>query len=200
MPILVSFQADPLRQLSLGLNYLRRLVTAKTYKERYQLLAPNRRSDFYFLHEGLIASNMVDDDDVELCEYSSEDERRYIHSPILNDPNPGPAKAWRWAHEHVSRDCFVQYEYHRELRQRGYVMWDLERLEHWDLFRAPWENASEAKSELVEEYEAMIKSFDTRSEIWHRGGRGWWSEGDESKIVWKKEEPYHPRIKVINWP
>ncbi|MCJ1283012.1 hypothetical protein MMC26_002339 [Xylographa opegraphella] len=188
--------------LSLGLNYLRRLVTAKTYEERYQLLAHNHRSDHYFLHEGLVASNGDDEEDdaIELCQYGSEDERRYIHSPFLNDADPGPAKAWRWAHEHVSRGSFVQYESHRELRERGYVMWDLARLEQWNLFEQAWRSGMEPRIDFVEEYRAMVRSFDARSEIYQRGGRGWWSEGDESKIVWKKQEPHRPRVHVINWP
>ena len=137
---------------------------------------------------------------VELCEYSNDDERRYIRSPSQNDPDPGPAKAWRWAHEHVSRDSFVQYEYHRELRKRGYVMWDLERLERWNLFGAAWESDPKVDIDYVQEYQAMIKSFDERSEIYERGGRGWWSEGDESKIVWEKEQPYRPHNDKPKWP
>ncbi|MCJ1434095.1 hypothetical protein MMC27_003461 [Xylographa pallens] len=186
--------------LSLGLNYLRRLVTAETYEECYQLLAPNRHGDHYFLNEGLVASNRLDEGDVELCNYTSEDEQRWIHSPFLDDPDPGPAKAWRWAHEHLPLDCFVHLDDHRKLRERGYVMWDLERLEQWDLFREPWERVPEANVDFVQEYEAMIRSFGERSKIWRRGGRGWWSEGDESKVVWRKKEPDRPRVRVINWP
>ncbi|MCJ1382882.1 hypothetical protein MMC17_005995 [Xylographa soralifera] len=189
--------------LSLGLNYLRRLITAETYEERYQLLAPNHRSDQDFLHEGLIASNHEYEDEVELCEYSSDDERRLIHPPFLEDPDPGPVRAWRWAHEHEARDSFIFANTHRQLRKRGYVMWDLERLYKWDLFRTPWRCGEgtpfdQEQSDL--EFNAMNKSFEERSKIWQRGGTGWWSEGDESKIVWKKQEPYRPRDDKPKWP
>ncbi|MCJ1399993.1 hypothetical protein MMC11_003196 [Xylographa trunciseda] len=187
--------------LSLGLNYLRRLITAKTYEERYQLLAPNRRSDHSFLHEGLLASNTDDDDDdVELCHYSTTDERRWIRPPSLHDPDRGPAQAWRWAHEHESRDSFVLAEPHRGLRERGYVMWDSERLQRWGFFRAPWKRGREVRFDPVEEYEAMLRSFEERPKIYRRGGRGWWREGDESRVVWEKKEPHRARVKVIHWP
>jgi hypothetical protein len=38
--------------------------------------------------------------------------------------------------------------------------------------------------ELERQQEAMLRSFEERSEIWARGGRGWWSEDDLSKIIW----------------
>ena len=35
----------------------------------------------------------------------------------------------------------------------------------------------------------MQKSFKARHKIWKRGGRGWWSEEDESRVVWPPGGP-----------
>ncbi|KAF3483594.1 uncharacterized protein GIQ15_02918 [Arthroderma uncinatum] len=70
---------------------------------------------------------------------------------------------------------------HIPLRERGYVMWSHRRLSRWGLLKTPWQFppfSSYHQSPEVEE--AVLRSHQRRTEIWLKGGRGWWSEDDET--------------------
>lgn len=79
----------------------------------------------------------------------------------------------------------------RDLRKRGYVMWDHSRLVNWGFFRFQWHPAPREDSDsnddgrdAFREAVMMILSWQRRRVLYDRGARGWWSEDDESKLVW----------------
>lgn len=80
----------------------------------------------------------------------------------------------------------------RELRRRGYVMWDHSRLVNWGFFRFQWhpmpreDPDTDDGRDAFREAVMMILSWRRRRELYDRGARGWWSENDESKLVWSE--------------
>lgn len=73
-------------------------------------------------------------------------------------------------------------------------MWERERLEKWNLLTLDWdyENYECPGSEVCCD---MIRSQELRAEVWKRGGRGWWSEDDESKVVYLKRKKKGRKVK-----
>ena len=67
-------------------------------------------------------------------------------------------------------------------------MFDYDRLCRWNLFSESYKPADRHNSEdaalTALRTDQMRKSWHERSKIWLRGGRGWWSENDQSKLVW----------------
>ena len=114
------------------------------------------------------------------------------HWPHLGPDNYGsaPWRVWREAHLDCYQDDVFYYEPHSWLRRCGYLLWDhpeapLSSKELRDIiveakklnllyhFRR---NDRDAKAK-------MKKSWRERAEIFRRGGRGYWSEGDLSQVV-----------------
>lgn len=159
---------------------------ANTYEERYKLLYsdfPPYNSEFLF--EGLKEANERDDA-VYLSDYTQDVKLAHVALPFVDDPDDGPADAWSWAHQDETCVNFVNSDSRKPLREWGYVMWDRARLENWAIFETPWEGseASVSANEESQSWGEMQASFDQRSKIYLAGGRGWWSLGDESNIIW----------------
>ena len=188
--------------LSLGLAYLHAVATAETYEERYGLLSDSfpKGKINEFLHEGLNLANEPGGG-VELSEYDQNDEEDFSrhHAPFVHESDPGPATAWRWAHQHETRATFVYADSQSFLRERGYVLWDLSRLEAWPVFQQHWEPPdTTAASTDRASYRAALylrEKCKRRSQIYKLGGRGWWSPDDESKVVYLPGVGPAPKIK-----
>ncbi|WEW57319.1 hypothetical protein PRK78_002784 [Emydomyces testavorans] len=188
------------RLLSLGLEKLYQIITAETYEARYKLLNDRRfncpRTQFDFLYDALDNVNEPDDA-LFLSDFTPEDERSHIRPPFFDDPDPGPAKIWRWAHQDETQLQFVYQKSREPLREWGYVMWNSRRLHDLGILQEPFDtegawNAS--RPDLDEEGRLraeMGMSWEARSKIYMTGGRGWWSVGDHSKIVWNGGKPPH---------
>ena len=175
--------------LSLGLVRLRQIIDADSYEARHQLLyKPHPDFNWDFLYETLIGGANRSEDGLYLSDYNEEDEAELArdHAPFFHDTDSGPADAWRWAHQDETRCHFVYSTNQTALRARGYCMWDRARLNGWGEFQEPWvapiypHQGNEQMSRKAE----MQMSWRRRSEIHLRGGEGWWSAGDESRIVW----------------
>ncbi len=162
-------------------------MAATSYEDRLQLIAAQLSYLFPFLFDdGREAANQ-DNDQIELSEYSDDVLGTLAHSSNMSDPDSGPSDVWRWTHQQSSRAGFVFSTEHTQLREFGYVMWDRKRLLEHDLLSTQWMNPRRRPydpDEYRRRQDDMSRSFDLRSEIWRRGGRGWWAEGDESKVVW----------------
>ncbi len=175
--------------LSRGLVCLRQIVDADSYEARHRLLyRPYPDSNWDFLYEALMSEAHRSNDDLYLSDYTQEDEAKLArdHAPFVHDPDNGPADAWRWAHQDETRCGFVYSTYQTALRARGYCMWDRARLDEWSVFQQPWEppdNPHRGDQQTSHKAE-MQMSWRRRSEIHLRGGEGWWSVADESKVVW----------------
>lgn len=172
--------------LARGLSSIHSIVLANTYEDRYQLLYPDypQHAD-NFLYEALNAVNERDDG-VDLEEYTTDDELSRIRSPFFQDPDTGPADAWRWAHQEETCAHFVNTHARRSLREWAYVMWSRSRLDQMNIFQTPRDEPAELAPthDEVQRRDQREASLDRRSHIYWRGGWGWWSFEDESRIVW----------------
>lgn len=184
----------PETQLAKGLAFINQLRAAKMYSERCQILKPNLGTCPWFLHDGLLwlnslkHSSMIDEYAMPLEEYDDERRKRLIPRPAVPDSDPGPEQVWNIVHQQMGRTRFIMSEDHIDLRERGYVFWDQWRLENWGLLRTPWVRTSLGPPNPSQEaYAKMQRSLDRRTVIYLNGGRGWWSEDDESHIVYNNK-------------
>ncbi|EFQ99502.1 hypothetical protein MGYG_02515 [Nannizzia gypsea CBS 118893] len=128
-------------------------------------------------------------DRVPLSKYSRERLSRDIQKLTVRDSR-GPPEVWWVTHLEMASYDFVMAPDHLPLRERGYVMWDYERLSKWGLLKTPWQRQPVEPPEVARDMrEKVLQSHRRRTEIWLIGGRGWWSEEDESKVV----NPWRPR-------
>ena len=168
--------------LSLGLNWLQQVVMASTYEERYELLAPNLAPDSGWHLIPAVAGL----DDVPISELGEAERNAMLPPPIMVDADWGPKDIWFWA---FARNTLAYTYYgpeHKNYRKRGYVMFNYDRLCKWDAFHEPFDrlaankerNAERLSDERLAEKETLMKrSQDERTNVWLRGGTGWWSEG-----------------------
>lgn len=181
--------------LSLGLNYLRRLVTASTYEERYKLLELEPEENG--LHSALCVA-LDANDDFPLADLTEKERAQYIMSPYSEDSDIGPAEAWRWAYqaETTSGQYFMSWQ--RQLRRFGYVMYDYDRLCSWPEFHKPFNSPYKDDPKVRRcNFEGMMDSWKKREEVWLNGGRGWWSEEDTTKLVWPYLEVRKKKVENV---
>lgn len=132
------------------------------------------------------------DFDYSLSEYTEEQKQALISRPAIEDLDSGPYNAWYWAHANDTYADSIYGGCHKWLRMKGYVMWDDSRLnQEWKLFETPYEDAEDDSEDHLSRLtiEEIHHSYDRRSWIRARGGRGWWSKDDESKIDWRESGP-----------
>ena len=177
--------------LSFGLAYLREVIEASAYDERCHLLMARKDGGYCSLHDALMEQG--DDNGLaELGSHTVEEERAYVPAQLAVDSDKGPEEAWRWAYAENTNAYWYNRSEQGFLRKRGYVMWDSARLAQWGLLDHECDGLPH---EIVSSEEArhrgrqMRDSFEARRKIWSRGGRGWWSLGDESRIIWPPPGP-----------
>ncbi|KAH8582380.1 hypothetical protein B0O99DRAFT_603455 [Bisporella sp. PMI_857] len=175
--------------LSLGLENLYGLGNAETYAQKLALLPfehPPVRPDFLYRALGR----------ARLRNESKGEDNKFISSqrPFFTDPDSGPSDAWNWGYQRGSELDIVNHPDRMGLRRWAYVMWDLVRLNNSHILRFPWQDNQnllwQDSPSLVDEQ--WQESWTRRSEIYGRGGRGWWTSGDESQIVF----PVSPRKRL----
>lgn len=132
-----------------------------------------------------------------LEDHTASDRDNFIRKPFFAEHDIGPIEAWSWAHADSSGlDFYFRADQHA-LRREAYIMWDYSRISQWDCFHSRWHDIADAthdREDVSRRRAAMVESFHERSEVYRRGGRGWWSPGNESKVKWrprvvKKIEP-----------
>ena len=184
--------------MSLGLSRIHEIVTAKTYEDRCSVIYDeNPKYNHEFLYEALSRSN-EHDDGVYLCDYNQFDEEEFAHryAPFFREQDAGPERAWRWAHQDLTRANFVYTDSEKLLRERGYCFWDLARLESWPQFHQPWEPPTlspSAENKKISWRAQIQASCDRRAHIYSLGGRGRMCDVDESKLI-------HPQKKERKVP
>ena len=178
------------KYLLFGLAWLKRLITAPSYDERYLMLT----SKFYIDERSLIPciGDFNYDIDQRVGDLTEAEKASLKRPTDAMDLDKGPAGAWFWAYQDENLNSPYNENNQSQLRDYGYVMFDYERLCHWGMFNQPF---IPPKFEYDYEghelrYKEMKRSWDQRSKIWQSGGRGWWSEGDESKIIWLSSDEY----------
>ncbi|CAH0050892.1 unnamed protein product [Clonostachys solani] len=119
----------------------------------------------------------------------------HVRAPLYQDPECGPVRAWETVFCGDLHMRVLRHRYIRIHRRRGYVFWDLARLEKQEFSGARWET-DQAPDPIADYWtnqmlnppiETVLMSRERRSEIWKAGGRGWWSFDDESKVVYPHE-------------
>jgi hypothetical protein len=188
--------------LSFGLVHLLAILNADTYDKRYRLLGgetPKRNHTFlpHGFSSGAEFSRAI------LTEQDKEDVARQF-PPFVEESDTGPPDAWRWAYQGDKGHYLSYSEYQIPLLQRGYCMWDSARLDEWRIFAHPWHPPEPPRDTLSHDFprrKFMEHSWRARLLIYEDGGRGWWSLGDESEIVWPPggEAKYKERMKGKPW-
>ncbi|KAH8432975.1 uncharacterized protein LDX57_010610 [Aspergillus melleus] len=171
-----------------SLIQLKNVITAPTNVERYRLLTPTVTGHVARLPHDEMPVHRIGMDETTLLEnYRPEDMKRFPMLGVL-DPNSGPSQVWIWSHMKMPAPDFVGGVATRELRRAGYVMWDSSRLETMGLltqepFRIPPPLDFIFWGQPPEE---VIQSIMKRFRLYLMGARGWWAEGDESRLRWEK--------------
>lgn len=128
--------------LSLGLERLQQIVTAKSCETQYSLLAGESFGlrILYFLADGLQSSNQLVGrqrlGDYTQAQYEALVRARPAFAP---ESDTGPADAWRWAHENHEATEFAYSRDHTALRAHGYCLWDRARLDAWPTFHQKYQ-------------------------------------------------------------
>ena len=177
--------------LSLGLSYLRRVVNTFAYDDRCRLLKGHKSDLDYSLYDALLAQS--------ISTYIPETIRKSLfRARRAIDDNEGPEEAWVWACEQDRRRTngawMNDYHAHRTLWQRGYVLWDSSRLTEWGLLDQDWRSIPGVADDISDPHrrskERLYRDdYQERQNIWDRGGRGWWSPDDYSRISWPPGGP-----------
>lgn len=106
------------------------------------------------------------------------------------DVDEGPYRAWRMINADFDRWTLIMHPEAKGARARAYVFWDHQHLVEHRLLPLikTYANAEEDEDTTMEEWHEEQWSFMERSEVWSRGGRGYWSAGDLSRIQWPSQE------------
>ncbi|KAH6618377.1 hypothetical protein B0J18DRAFT_437206 [Chaetomium sp. MPI-SDFR-AT-0129] len=179
--------------LSHGVLFIYDLTKADSYEARHEILV----DAYYSPHESeaclpealqeVITPDVSEDTIV--AQYSETHlqmiPQLYGHQ-IGNDKvdmDPGPYRAWREENKDQWLEDSCMHESAAWLRERAYVFWDDDRLRN--LPRGFGDSPGERSLGYTEEeFEEMLDSFDERSQISLKGGSGYWSKGDTSRIEW----------------
>lgn len=185
--------------LTLGLKQVLAIARLKdaNYDEREAFFDPDNNippENEDFFNDYLFLWNICARPSVEGILYNTQLSARSNDA----DPDPGPETIWRISCPQDGSSLALFEDYDWVSRRWGYVLWDHERL--CDLAQQgvirlspPWEPAvtpqPEPSTPSRQEREA---SWRNRSSLYARGGRGWWAEGDESRVRWLAERPPSP--------
>lgn len=182
-------------KLSRGIDFIFHVVNGKSYDEKKTLLSLEASTPLGLveIHDALI--NSIEDrfhNDMRFLEDHTEDEMSALIPQLgARDTDTGPRIAWSTLHKEETLPA-IMLDNAAGLRERAYVFWDSERMERYEMLRvfdrAPADSSHAWDYTNKTAYTEMQKSFDERSRIWQSGGRGYWSEGDESRILWPTQQ------------
>ena len=197
--------------LSRGLGCIRLIVTAESYSEYRRLMgSPSKETRFMEYHFSMPAR----DYNCLVADLSDQALVDLFGPSFTEEVDDGPFRAWAWAHEgHRSSEIYYQEDQY-ELRKHGYVMFDLERLERWNIFARPFEAPTvpgPAKRAIYQTYRLLNgqdeKSQEIRSDLYINGATGWWNFGDHSFLTWlgwecemeyNKKKRHQEKMKLIS--
>ncbi|KAK3902172.1 hypothetical protein C8A05DRAFT_15727 [Staphylotrichum tortipilum] len=178
----------PERQLSHGVEFVYNLTIADSYDAKHRMLQSALDPSYGRVNLPEALHEVLDDADGRPVQFQSEEELHSIalrrgDSPEEDDTDQGPYKAWRNAHADSTLEESLMFEDDAWLRGRAYVFWDRHRVQQQ--FKDGFGEEPGYRRDYTErEYADMLESFRERSKIWQKGGKGFWSRGDTSRIVW----------------
>lgn len=165
---------------------------ATTHHDRYQILIPETgNQEPNHLYKTLESPFDVEKDLIELSELTDSTVFDHIEAPFIEEADQGPFTAWRWAY----KDTTASYTYFADaltsLRSQGLFLFDYDRLLKSGLLNSPFQQNAylqERKEEFFRDVHKLEHSQRKRSEIYDAGGRGYWIEEGNSKLIW--DVPY----------
>ncbi|KAK1846592.1 major facilitator superfamily transporter multidrug resistance [Colletotrichum chrysophilum] len=105
------------------------------------------------------------------------------------DHDLGPRESWIAANLGMRKCVSLLMDGNDWLRECAYLFWDWDRVRRYQL-SGLWQHAPVRMpyTKCGANIKEMKESFVERSKIWDEGGRGYWSKGDTSRIVWPESE------------
>lgn len=113
--------------------------------------------------------------------------------PVHDDADPEPETVWSLSRPPDGSSLALFEQNGWVSRCWGYVLWDHARLFDLDrrgaaVLSPPWEPVvNPLPKPQSPPQEERVVSWRTRSSLYTGGGRGWWAEGDESRVRWPGE-------------
>ncbi|OTA99707.1 hypothetical protein M426DRAFT_268916 [Hypoxylon sp. CI-4A] len=179
------------RWLSQGIEFTYELINTDCWDDKCDLLKSIYGSDNVNILDAFY--DILDDTDIDAIEQISLEEDSLIQTFPLDteDTDRGPLRAWSVVHKDVPRMMLFTDNNDAWLHDRAYVFWDWDRLQQHnllELFGGPMMYSKTYPNK--EALDEMFDSFQKRSEIWQKGGSGYWSKDDTSRIVYpRKKQP-----------
>lgn len=178
--------------VSLGLAWLHKLAIASTYDERYQLLAPETgQKDRDFIRD-TFAGAQEEVSSSQFPEFTKHNILNYVTPPFIYEADTGPFTAWWWAYgNEIDYYMYASWEL-KDLRSTGFIVFDYDRIQRRNLLEFSFDSRTlfhEKKEARIRWRERMDWSCRRRTELYDRGYRGYWSEDDNSKLIWGYSSP-----------
>ena len=183
----------PPLQLSHGIEFVYNLTIADIYDAKHRMLEATSGPSVRATNLPEALPEVIDDDENDgrkLAEYSDAElhaiAKRYS-GQTEDDTDRGPYEAWREANADrwLADSCMLSEA--AWLRERAYVFWDGNRLRnHPD---GLGEDPGDRRGYTKAEHEDMMESFDERSKVCQKGGKGYWSKNDTSRVMWPRGVP-----------
>jgi hypothetical protein len=179
-------------QLSNGVEFVYKLTIADSYDVQYSMLRSTLEVEGGRVNLAESLREILGDiDGRPLEEISQEELLDHVERPsdhVEDDADPGPYEAWRRGNAHSTLEETLMFPETAWLRERAYVLWDGARVQEQG--ESIFGDAPPEYQDVYtrQESKEMHESFAERSKIWQKGGRGYWTRGDTSRIVWPESD------------
>lgn len=181
-------------QITRGVVFMHAVINAACYDDKLELLQSTFNTVSGNLRQTLWTSFYAYKDLFPIPNYREAMQAAF---PESTGVDKGPFEAWRLMLDKDNIDMGVYYFMDNEawLRERGYVFWDWERIVEHNLAKVITELGHEVDDPFDDqELEDMEESWDERSLVWQKGGRGYWSKDDLSRIEWPPGREPQPQV------
>ena len=121
-------------------------------------------------------------------ELSAAKQREEVNKPFVHGNDQGPQEAWRCAYGNQETSMLYYAHNFYDLRIWRFCLWDHIHILEWGTFDKACDDRHykayhEYSLKNKMSHEDSSQSWEKRSKIWNQGRRGWWKDGDETKIV-----------------
>ncbi|EPE32082.1 hypothetical protein GLAREA_12164 [Glarea lozoyensis ATCC 20868] len=159
------------RWMSQGMEYVNQLVFETSYEIIWSLLDSANNSKNGRLYDALL---------------SLQDRPIDALVKELQSSDSGAYQSWFSTQNVVTLDTWIMSSENAGLRERAFLMWDPSRLETHNLAKLFADPPVAPAKYTRKDHDKMRESFNERSEVDRRGGAGYWSKGDFSRVVPKE--------------
>ncbi|CAK7225284.1 hypothetical protein SCUCBS95973_005812 [Sporothrix curviconia] len=179
--------------ISQGLSFVYHLMMEPSWDVKNESLKRTYGAESSFLSRTLFYMYEEVDISVKDAKKQSDSNETYavMFRPLdpRHDSDQGPFKAWWAAYQEMN--IFALIATHKAgFREMAFVFWDEDRLQRYNVLELFTDTAPRSELEMEDvrsEILAMEASHRARKTVWQRGGRGYWSEDDDSRVVWTGE-------------